>query len=218
MIALSRRFLVVALLPAGGLACGSCLFQSEPDADHRPLDFVSLAVPAEIGPADTPVVDVSFLVGPNGCWDLDDLAVRREGAVLHVEGSARNPNPEGACTEALVYGRRALPLPPLAAGEYVVHAGELFQNVTVTASPSGAKDRFIYLGSVKPDGSGCDLVGHSALQVAFSGLPSVPGDTYVVFGEITGADPCMYADLPGAVIDYFVTVEVVAPAGGKVAD
>jgi len=212
MNAFLRRSPVVVLLPTVVLAFSSCLFNSGKDDEHRPLEFESLAVPAEIGPADSPVVDVSFLVGPNACWDLESIRVRREGNVLHVEGSARNPSPDGHCAQVVVHGRRSLALPPLPAGEYVVRAGELYQNVTVTLQTTGAKDRFVYLGAVRPDGAGCDLAGHSRLQVAFSALPVVPdpGD-HLVRGEITGADPCLYADT-GATIDYFVTVDEVLPA------
>ena len=190
------------------------LVSSQKEDERRELDFVSLAVPAEVGPADAPMLEVSFLLGTDACWDLEGIRVRRDGNVLHVEGSARNPNEGDDCAEVLAYGTRSLPLPLLAAGEYVMRAGELFQNVTVTLTPTGAKDRFVYLGTVQPDDAGCDLAGHSKLSVAFSGLPDSLGSaTYLVRGEITGADPCLLADDPsGRPIDYFVTVDEVLPA------
>jgi hypothetical protein len=209
-----RRLARHALVGSVVLLTPACLSDSEPADEHRGLQFLSLVVPSQIGLGDPLEVEVSYLVGPSGCWELERLDLALEDHMVRIEGSAVRPGSREGCADIVLYGKEHLMSPPLPVGAHRVVAGALDATVTVVDQDPVLLETLVYRGTVHVYDSGCALEGHSALVVGFSGLPLglSGGEEYLVRGVVVQEDPCIW---PGALgwVDHFVVVSDVELIG-----
>lgn len=180
-----------------GLSCTSCLDDPDPEPVRRALQFETLASPSAIAPDETGSAEVTFLVGPNGCWRVEWLTATLRGSQVVIDGGAIDPQrSDGGCTDLWVLKQERIDLPPLAPGSYEIVAGLLRTPLVVTAEPTSVVEKVAYQGTLRfwgptdLHGSGCAYGGKFFLWL-FTGLPlEADEQSCVIQGEVTGNEPC----------------------------
>ena len=157
--------------------------ETDPDEVARgDLCFKLLRYPARVVEGVAPgSVGVAYYVGPNGCWGVESIDIALEEGTIRISGTAVDESDGSSCTQALVYGRDTLALPPLTAGTYRVIAGSLIDTLVVVLTRQRGKAA-VRLSGPTPDGG--DFGGREIDQLLAPRPEGKPGTASLVLRSI----------------------------------